>query len=200
MKNNIAFAACIAALFTFGRASAQSHDASFNLAPMVFSNYSINYSLNMNDNVSLGTVLGYQNIEVTSTDDEKIGYKGFYIAPECRYYFNPDRRGNTGFFAGGYMKYRNMRTTGNVNSGFDVSGRLIDYDMKNSGLAIGGMIGKMWVANIGVIFSVWGGLGYYVYNSTTYTNGFTPRANEDAPSLPPLDFRFGLSVGYRFNR
>jgi hypothetical protein len=195
MMKKIVLAAFAAAVLVLPQANAQTHDVSINLAPMAFGNYSGNYSFNFNENMSAGSVFGYQNLEVGSGED-KVGFKGFYVAPEYRYYFNPEKD-NDGFFAGGYLKYRNMGTTGGANRIENWDGTTFSYDEKNSGLALGVITGKVWIARNGITFSTWAGLGYYLFNETTYTNGYKPDESLET-NLPALDFRLGLSVGYRF--
>jgi hypothetical protein len=197
MINKISVAACIATLLFMHKVSAQTHDASVNLAPMPFGNYSGNYSFNFKEDMSAGIVLGHQNLEISSGED-KVGFKGFYIAPEYRYFFNPGK-GNDGAFVGGYLKYRSMRTTGDANTGMDKSGRLVEYDEKNNGVSAGVLLGNTWVSKKGIMFSLWGGMGYYLFNKVSYTNNYDPDPGLDLKTnLPSFDFRFGLSLGYRF--
>jgi hypothetical protein len=187
-----------AAFLSFNLAKAQTHDVSLNLAPIVFSNYSGNYSFNFAEDMSTGVVIGYQNLKVES--GSRYSYKGFYIAPEFRYYFNTDE-GNDGFFAGGYLKYRNMATSGKPYAGFLKDGSGVTYDEKNNGLALGIMTGRLWQTRIGLNFSIWSGIGYYLINKTTYTDKYDPKKDpflgSTTTNLPKLDFRFGVNVGYR---
>jgi hypothetical protein len=203
MNKKLTLAVLAAVVFAF-RANAQTptHDASINLAPMAFGNYSGAYHLNFNENMSLGSVVGYQNLEIKTTDmsgnSSTVGYKGFYVAPEFRYYFNPGN-GNEGFFAGAYMKFRSMGTTGNAYADLDKDGSIKNYDEKNTGLSAGVIAGRLWATPSGITFSTWFGLGYYLFDNTTYTNNFDPDpAFSLDTNLPTLDFRLGLSVGYRF--
>lgn len=192
----LAFAA---ALFGCGLANAQTHDVSLNLAPMVFGNYSLNYSFNFQEDMSAGAVVGYQNLKISDGVND-YAIKGFYIAPEFRYYFNPNE-GNDGFFAGGYLKFRNMGTSGEPGAGSLEDGTIVSYDQKNVGLALGAMAGKLWQTRFGMNFTIWSGLGYYLVNQNTYTNSYNPDKDPligaTATNLPTLDFRFGVNVGYR---
>jgi hypothetical protein len=181
---------------------AQTIDFSINLAPMVFTNFSGNLSYNLEDNMSVGTVIGYQNLKITATSGtttEEVGYGGFYIAPEFRYFFNPDR-GNDGFFAGPYLKFRSMGSSGEAYAALDANGDVVNYDTKNTGLALGIVLGKTWITNSNIFFTTWTGLGYYLFNKTTNSKDFEkdPLTTEITSSVPTLDFRLGLSVGYRF--
>jgi hypothetical protein len=191
--------AIAAALFGCTVANAQTHDVSLNLAPMVLGNYSLNYSFNFQEDMSAGTVIGYQNLKI---DDgtTTYSYKGFYVAPEFRYYFNPDE-GNDGFFAGGYLKYRNMGTEGEPYIGVLEDGTDVLYDTKNSGLALGILTGKLWQTRFGMNITIWSGIGYYLINKTTYTNSYNPDTDPylttTYTNLPTLDFRLGLNIGYR---
>lgn len=202
MKKLLTLAACLG-FAGIQATKAQTHDVSLNLAPIVFSNYSVNYMYNFTDEMSVGSVLGYQNITVdnTVTGTGEIKYTGFYIAPEFRYYFNPDE-GNDKFYAGGYLKYRNAGTSGGVYSGFLSDGTtLVDYDVKNNGLALGIVFGKLWQTRVGLNFTLWSGVGYYLFDTESYTNNYDPDKDPAlitvTTNLPALDFRFGINVGYR---
>jgi hypothetical protein len=195
----ITLIAVASALLGFTKTNAQTHDVSLNIAPIFLGNYSGNYSFNFEEEMSAGMVVGYQNLKL---DDgvTSYSYKGFYLAPEFRFYFNPNE-GNDGFFAGAYLKYRNMGTSGEPYVGSLANGNVVGYDQKNNGLALGILTGKLWQSRKGFNFSVWTGIGYYLFDKTTYTNDYNP--DEDPTmvtikdNLPSLDFRFGLSVGYR---
>jgi hypothetical protein len=198
MKKLKMFAAA-AAFCTMHLANAQTHDVSLNIAPIIFSNYSVNYSFNFEEDMSVGAVIGYQNFKLT-TGSTEYAFKGIYIAPEFRYYFNPDE-GNDGFFAGAYLKYRNLGTSGEPYIGQLEDGTVVDYDQKNNGLALGIMTGKLWQTRIGLNFTFWSGIGYYLFDKTKYTNSYNPDKDPSVISvstnLPSLDFRLGINVGYR---
>lgn len=191
--------AIAAALFGCTVANAQTHDISLNLAPMVLGNYSLNYSFNFQEDMSGGIVVGYQNLKISDGTND-YAYKGFYIAPEFRYYFNPNE-GNDGFFAGGYLKFRNMGTDGKPYFGYLEDGTYVEYDQKNVGLALGAMAGKLWQTRFGMNFTIWSGLGYYLINKDSYTNSYIPDKDPalvtTTTNLPALDFRFGVNIGYR---
>jgi hypothetical protein len=202
IKNIKSLALSILGGFTFSVAVAQTSDISFNLAPVLFSNYSLNYSFNFADNMSVGTVVGYQNLKVTATStggaSESIGYGGFYIAPEFRYYFNPTRNDNDGFYLGGYTKFRRMGSTGDSYESIDINGDVKKYDQKNTGLSAGLLFGRQWVTDFGLFFNTWSGIGYFLYDKTTYTNNYAPdNSVVITTSLPSLDFRLGVNIGYR---
>jgi hypothetical protein len=198
MKKLKMFAAA-AAFCAMQMANAQTHDVSLNIAPIIFSNYSVNYSFNFEEDMSAGAVIGYQNFKISDGTTD-YAFKGFYIAPEFRYYFNPDE-GNDGFFAGAYLKYRNMGTSGSPYVGFLEDGTAVDYDQRNSGLALGIMTGKLWQTRIGLNFTFWSGIGYYLFDKTKYTNSYDPDKDPSfttiSTNLPSLDFRLGINVGYR---
>ncbi|MCU0441352.1 MAG: DUF3575 domain-containing protein [Bacteroidia bacterium] len=181
---------------------AQTHDVSLNIAPIVFSNYSVNYMFNFTDEMSVGSVIGYQNITIDdpTVAGGEIKYTGFYLAPEFRYYFNPDE-GNDKFYAGGYLKYRNAGTSGDIYTGFLADGSLVNYDVKNNGVALGIVFGKLWQTRVGLNFTLWSGVGYYLFDNESYTNNYDPDKDPNLitinSNLPSLDFRFGVNVGYR---
>ncbi len=198
LKKSLVLILALCSIKTF----AQTTDVSVNLLPMIFTNFSANISYNLNDNISVGGVIGYQNLKIETTTlgvTEEVGYGGFYIAPEMRYYFNPDN-GNDGFFAGPYLKFRSMGSTGESYTATDVNGNIVNYDTKNTGLALGLILGRNWVTNSNIFFTTWSGIGYYLVNNEKNTKDFVPSPGfvEVDSNVPTLDFRLGLSVGYRF--
>ncbi|MDP1725176.1 MAG: DUF3575 domain-containing protein [Bacteroidota bacterium] len=204
MKNIIkkTLGATILSIFSLMSANAQTHDISLNLAPIAFSNYSGNYFFNLTDKTAVGGVIGYQNLEMTSTSSFsttplKYTYGGFYLAPEGRYYFNPSDA-NDGYFIGGYLKFRSMGTSGNALSGLDIDGTYKEYDSRNTGISLGLTSGRMFVTDFGLTISTWAGIGYYLYDKETFTNNFKPDPTFSLDTnLPSLDFRVGINVGYR---
>jgi hypothetical protein len=94
-----------------------------------------------------------------------------------------------------------MGTSGSPYVGFLEDGTAVDYDQRNSGLALGIMTGKLWQTRIGLNFTFWSGIGYYLFDKTKYTNSYNPDKDPSVISvstnLPSLDFRLGINVGYR---
>jgi len=182
---------------------AQTHDVSLNLLPIAVANYSLSYMYNFQSEMSVGLVAGRQNLEITDNTlpNSKVSYEGFYLAPEFRYYTKPDL-GSDRFFIGGYLKYRNVGTTGQPYLGNLSNGNTVFYDRNNSGLALGGMLGKLWQTKIGLNFSLWTGIGYYLFDTETYTNNYDPSkdplGSSESINIPDLDVRVGLNFGYRF--
>lgn len=179
-----------------------------NLAPMAFGTYSLNAEYNFADNMSAVATLGYTglNIETTTYDGngnpviDETGYNGFIFVPEFRFFFDPSRKDNDNYFAGGFIKYRNWSTSGEAFSTIDINGDLVSYDETNNGISAGITTGRIWTTKAGFTVSVWSGIGYFLYNNTSKTVDF-----EESPSilaiennLPALDFRLGVCLGWRF--
>ena len=116
-------------------------------------------------------------------------YIGFLVTPEFRYYFNPKNEDATGFFASGYLRYRNMKV--NVELGHplvDLYDPMPGYKESSNGLGIGLTIGYKFVTDFGLVLELGGGYGHFVIE----------KGNVDASRLIPGDPRYFLNVGYRF--
>lgn len=191
--------ACLALSFsaTAQRRGGGSFDVQFNIAPVAFANYSFYAGYNFEKDMTVGTVLGYQNLSISSTtSSEEVSYSGFYIAPEFRFYFDPSREGNDGWYAGGYLKFRSYGTTGEPYGGIDPDGNFVEYDQSNNGLALGILSGRMWTTRFGLTFGTWAGLGYYLFD--VESTSVELQEQDITTTLPALDFRLGVNVGYRF--
>lgn len=177
-------------------AKAQTHDVSLNLAPMIVNNFSGAYFYNINDELSTGGTVGYQNLKL----GDDFQYSGIYIAPEARFFFNPNYE-NDGVFIGGYLKFRNFKSTGGTTTIIDDNGNFetINYDIVNTGFGAGVTTGWQFVHDSGFLFAVWSGVGAYFVNSYKYSDD---RIDDDlfgdSGNLPGIDFRLGVSVGWRF--
>lgn len=185
-----------------------SFDLQLNLAPIAVNNFSLFAGYNFEKDMTAGGVVGYQNLslETTTFDSNgslttsEISYSGFYIAPEFRFYFDPSREGNDGWYAGGYLKYRNFGTSGEAYTYYDsVNDEFIGYDRSSNGMALGIVSGRMWTTRIGLTFGTWAGLGYYLFDVESTSVDLPEDNTIDLESnLPALDFRLGINVGYRF--
>lgn len=185
-------------IVSFGqRSNAGSFDVQVNILNIAFNNYSAFAGYNLNNDFTLGGVIGYRNFKVAqpSTGEENT-FSGFYIAPEARAYFNSSSRGNDGLYAAGYLKFRNASTSGNALNGTDINGNAVEYDETNTGLSAGINFGRLWSTDIGVTFGAWAGIGYYLFDIKSTTVEL--QDPDLVISLPALDFRWGLNVGYRF--
>ena len=178
----------ILSLFVSTLSFGQSFDVSLNLAPMVVNNYSGAFMYNLNDDMSVGSVIGYQNLKL---GDFK--FQSFYIAPEFRFYFDADE--NDGYYAAGYMKFRSASS--NENYGFNENGDYVEYEITNTGLAVGANFGRVWSTRSGFFFNPWSGLGLFVFDKQKYSNDYVP-SDEETTNLSNFEFRLGLSLGWRF--
>lgn len=168
-----------------------------NFANIAFGNYSAFVGYNTAADITLGSVFGYQNLTLTDdVTDEQISYTGFYVAPEARLFFNPGERGNDGWYGMGYLKYRSAGTSGAPLTGVDLNGNSVNYDQHSNAMALGIGGGRLWSTRVGVNFSIWAGLGYYLFNARTYSVDIQDPTIET--NLPAIDFRWGVNVGYRF--
>ncbi|NVK05706.1 MAG: DUF3575 domain-containing protein [Flavobacteriia bacterium] len=199
LKNSLLLFALIGlSATTYGQSRGGGNiDVQLNIANIAFGNYSAFVGYNMEKDLTLGGVLGYQNFSIGSTTSgEEISYTGFYIAPEARFYFDPSRSGNDGWYGMGYLKFRSAGTSGEPYLGQDVDGNTVSYDQSNNGLALGIGGGRMWTTRFGVTFGAWVGAGYYLFD--VESTSVELQEQDIVSNLPSLDFRFGVNVGYRF--
>jgi hypothetical protein len=136
-----------------------------------------------------------------STD---VVYNGFSVAPEYRYYFNPDDD-NDKWFIGGYLNFRYSSTSGAPYAGIDQDENFVSYDLTNFAVAPGFTVGYEWVTKSGLTFTLWSGLGYALIYTETKDPDFV--ASDDPffniynvaiDTFNRLDFRGGFTIGYRF--
>lgn len=224
MKKTIRILASLAMIFATLNAFAEGEDEErrrrkggnfgvhLNLSPIAFGTYSLNAEYGLNKNMSANLTMGFVDLDITQTVSvnggfptiDIIPFRGFIAVPEYRYYFDPNRRpGLDRWFVGGYLKVRSLGTSGEKL----ISVRSLDpfnpapaeevrYDINYFGLSAGATFGYVYAMKSGLTFSSWLGIGYFIVNNTTYTNGVEPIAN--LTDLLSVDPRFGLTVGYRF--
>tara|TARA_R110002050_G_scaffold274159_1_gene418491 strand:- start:9833 stop:10528 length:696 start_codon:yes stop_codon:yes gene_type:complete len=231
MKKTTTFLAALAILFTSFNASAEGEDedrrrkggnfgAHLNLSPIFSGIYSANVEYGFAKNMSVVLGLGFIDWSLTTTSTaggfggfgiptiKEVPFRGFMVAPEFRYYFDPNRRpGLDRWFVGGYLKVRSVATSGeeltttvlapdpNDPNGFPIP-TLTNYDVSYFGLSIGTTFGYMYAFKSGLTLGSWLGIGYFLVSSNSYSNNAAPTV--DVTDLLSIDPRFGLTVGYRF--
>jgi hypothetical protein len=225
MKKTTTFLATLAILlFTFN-VSAEGEDEDLrrrkkggfgvhlNLTPIAFGTYSTNLEYGFAKNMSVVLTLGFVDLDITQTvslnggfpEIDVIPFRGLIVAPEFRYYFNPNRRpGLDRWFVGGYLKIRSLGTSGeelislaSLDPFANPPVEPVKYDINYFGLSAGATFGYMYAMKSGLTFGSWLGIGYFVVSNTTYTNDVTP-IGASLTDLISTDLRFGLSIGYRF--
>jgi hypothetical protein len=225
MKKTITLLASLAILFTSFNAFAEGEDEELrrrkkggfgvhlNLTPIAFGTYSANLEYGFAKNMSAVLTLGFVDLDITQTvslngglpEIDVIPFRGLIVAPEFRYYFNPNRRpGLDRWFVGGYLKIRSLATSGEelislatLDPFANPPVEPVKYDINYFGLSAGATFGYMYAMKSGLTFGSWFGIGYFVVSNTTYTNDVTP-IGASLTDLISTDFRLGLSIGYRF--
>lgn len=178
-------------------ANAQSVDVKVDVLGFLFNVYGAGADFNLNDEMSVGLELGYYSFDF---DGLSSGFSGFSAASDFRFYFNPDREGNTNFFAAPYAKFRTASQDGI--SYQDNNGDFQETTRSNTGLALGIMTGRKWVTRSGFMFDTYAGIGKFLVDSYSYGTAeaeeYYAEFEEAVDGLPSLDFRLGLAIGWRF--
>jgi len=192
------------------RGKGGSFGAHLNLTPIAFGTYSANLEYGFAKNMSVVLTLGFVDLDITQTvslnggfpEISVIPFRGLIVAPEFRYYFNPNRRpGLDRWFVGGYFKIRSIATSSeelvslaSLDPFANPPAEAVKYDVNYFGLSAGATFGYMYAMKSGLTFGSWLGLGYFVVSNTTYTNDVTP-IGASLTDLIATDFRFGLTIG-----
>jgi hypothetical protein len=179
----------------------------------LFGNYNLLGGYNFSEQSAIYVELAYTRNKFPYTGlDTNTGFpvlkdvvfSGFSIAPEFRYYFSPDDA-NDRWFIGGYLKFRTSSTSGQPYMGFDKDDEPVFYDLKNVALIPGITFGYHLVTNSNLTFTFWTGGGYALLYNETKDPDFAPSTspgigivNEVFTTFNKLDFRGGITVGYRF--
>ena len=184
-------------------------DVRFNFLGFLFNNYGIGAEYVLGEEMGVGATINYSSWTVGVLDEEW-KYTGFNIAPDFRFYFNPDDDAEGGYIAG-YLKFRSQKSSGLTwlvstdtdGDGFDDTWTETDYEQSTFGIALGIYGGKKWVTNSGFFFETAFGIGKYLTSNTKYSNAAVQAeadANEDLleTNFPSLDFRLMLNLGWRF--
>lgn len=140
-----------------------------------------------------------------TVENENIKLSGLLLALEYRYYTNPSRDGNDGFYFAPYLKYRSISSEDNALMGHvpfylsDYTQFMSEFDMQADLYSGGASIGVLWEAGPGFTLDLKAGIGYTLVKEISFTNDFNPRPqNEESYDVSNLDWRLGISLGYRF--
>ena len=178
----------------------------------IFGNYNVIGGLHFSEESSLFMDVAYtRNTFPYSTVDTNgfpiatdVVYSGFSIAPEYRYYFDPDD-GNDKWFIGGYLRFRISSTDGAPYAGFDENEDIVAYDLTNFAIAPGFTVGYEWLTKSGFTITLWSGIGFALVYSETKDPDFTPSDepfyntfNAAFTTFNKFDVRGGFTLGYRF--
>ena len=137
----------------------------------------------LSEQSSLAIGGAYSSLGLTVNDDE-YQYRNLRLVPEYRYYFAP-RRGQDGFFAGGYGKLGRLR-------GID---RADDSSVDATRIALGALAGYKWVTQGGFVFELNAGAGRAATFGGNDGDALYARA---IGSLTAFDVRLGILVGWRW--
>jgi len=191
------------------------HDINANVLGAFFGNYGLGYEYVINDEMGAGIsfnyATGFLGIDLDDVTDQT--FSSFNIAPEFRFYFNPED-GADGFYFGGYMKYYtstygNMNynlqtTTTNPNGTTTYTSKDVKYDRSYTGFAVGIETGRKWVTNSGFFFETMWGFGKFLGGSWDISNAEVKAKldednydfNADNP-FAAWDMRLSIGIGWR---
>ncbi len=162
------------------------HEAKANILGAIFNQFEASYEYILDENMGILISGAYiQNPGSFISYD----YSGFSVTPEFRYYFNPKNEDATGFFASGYLRYRNTKT------------ELLDIKWTTNGMGVGFTLGYKFVTDFGLVLEAGLGYGRYVINNRTFDTGDDEDdevLEEFYAGLPSYIFRSIVNVGYRF--
>jgi hypothetical protein len=177
-----------------GKGTAQQWEVETNPLAYIWGDYNFNGKYLASENIAY-----IMHVSYTSFDFSGIGWNGFYIAPEARYYFEPKTQ-NDGWFGGAYLKYRTNGTTGEPYTAFSPDGDIVAYDLKSNALAVGFTFGRTWVTDFGMEFTLYGGSGYALIYDETESKPIEEDPTFEAISnvVSRIDFQGGVGIGYRF--
>lgn len=147
-------------------------------------NIKIGAEVGIKDNIGLDADILYSFDSPLSFVDEDINGHGFGVRVFGKYYFNP-RKGVDGFFAGPYVRWKNLK-------GDNIAGTTFTSHRVAGGL----FFGYKLVADSGLLFEIGLGAGRKFVNVTKDDTG-----TEIADSLFDLiniDFPGRIAIGYRF--
>lgn len=178
---------CFIALIFFEKESSAQIDLKINPIGLLFSNPDLSAEFILSENMGVEAKLGFQYGKITQL---LLDYRrgGFTIAPNFRYYFNPDENCDK-FYAGIYTKFASTNLKYGTEGDFDFS------SYKNTRLAIGFMAGFKWVANSGLVFDINTGIGRALLNNNT--SDILDDFALDLLNPFNIDFIGTIGIGYR---
>lgn len=197
MKKLTIFSGMFAILFSVNLKA--QHEVKTNVLGLLFNQFGAAYEYVLDDNMGVGASVAY----FTPPSSFSYEYTAFSFTPEFKYYLDPSRMDADKYFVGAYLKYRNTTADDYLTDG---NGQIIGQT--TNGMALGIMSGRKWVTKSGFMFETWAGFGRYLFTAESYTNGYDPDAADDflgafvtaSDDLPSWDFRFGITVGWRFGK
>lgn len=165
---------------------AQHHDLKVNVGGMLAKTPGLYYEFSSDPYNGFGAGINHTwfNLRV---DGEKYSFKNTTFVSDYRRYFIPSEEGGADrLFAGAYFKA----------GGGHVSGGAETEEMARYGkVAVGATVGWKLVSEGGFIFEFYtgGGKNFLTHASVKDTN-----LNKALNAVSWFDFRFGLTLGYRF--
>jgi len=159
-----------------------------NLFSAAVATINLSYERAINEKVSAQLGFAY-----TSVGNSGLGYKGYQVQPEVRFYLS-EKAAPAGFYVAPFARYRKFDVTSEVT---DFNGGTLEE--KASWTSIGGglVVGAQWLfGNEHVAFGLFGGPAFYSH-SWKYENN----ANEaafDVRGGGGFSFRSGVTLGVAF--
>lgn len=205
----------------FSNAQEIRHELKAQLTGIPFSHYGFGYETILNESFSVGANINFttkipnQEYFIDEAIAQGINYSDFSITPEIRYYTDPDYDCD-GNFWGIYFRYKTVsfQESGDIfevinNTGDSeyVSG---DHEVKHA--ILGFNYGYKHITDYGLFFESNIGAGYSMSKKINFNNSTAQTYWEENknfielidtqvyhPSIDNFDFRFSVSIGWRFN-
>lgn len=209
---------CLISSIHISKAQEIRHDIKIQLTGIPFGHFGFSYETILNESFSVNTSVNFSNKLPTIDLFESVAiennntYSDFSITPEIRYYLDPDYDCN-GKFWGLYFRYKraSLKNTGDIfeienNEGYKYASA--DHNVNH--LVFGFNYGYKHVTDYGLFFEYLIGAGYSISHKIDFKNSESQEYwnNNNLsfidldfyhPSIDKFDFRFSISVGYRFN-
>ena len=192
------------------KSSSMTLEVGLNPLGYFWGNYNANAGLIFSDQTALFLEVAYNRTKFADGGLDSNGNKidvifgGFSIAPEFRYYFNPNDKADK-WFIGAYLKYENATTSGAPYLGIDQNDDPVFYDITANGFGGGLTLGYQWVFDNNLCITAWGGTGYFFVYNEKKDPDFVPSTDPLAATFSSvvqtvnrIDGRGGITVSYRF--
>jgi len=176
--------------------NAQSIEVSLGTGALVSGQLKLEGMYHLDPASSTNLELRLINNKVVSEDDNTVeaSFTGFAFSPEYIMYFNGSGDDNEGMYAGAYLRFKSMATSGWEE--FDDNLILVPANFTQTALGIGLNLGWHGALENGITFRLYAGAGYNFVNSITHTDSFESLLS--AVYGVPFHVRSGINIGYRF--
>lgn len=186
-------------------------EVNLNVGQMAYGRFGVMPNFILGENMTAGIDLGFRVRSEIISEASTLNattMTGFYASPEFRYYFAP-KEGADRWFAGIYTTFEqtsgDFTTTSYDNNGFPTG--TTDHTRSNARFGAGVLGGWQYVLNDHWVFAGFVGYGYFFVDNQTDSpeiqddgsgSGFPSGFGAAVEAVSNADYRYGISVGYRF--